>query len=198
MNKERVILTDCDGVMCQWNLSFDKYMMELGHPRLPNTDHEYEFPKKYQEVTYDILYKLVKDFNEGPLIANLKPFADSVKYVKLLANQGFKFVVITALSDATSAIKNRTINLNNIFGDVFDQIICVPQGSIKTNVLQHWKNSELFWIEDHPLQAKTGIDLGLKSILIDHPYNQNTEYNFTRVSHVSPWEEIYDLVLKDY
>jgi hypothetical protein len=89
--------------------------------------------------------------------------------------------------------------LINVFGDIFDDVICLPMGSVKKEVLLHWKNTGLFWIEDYLRNAEDGYDLGLKSILITNPTNAKYETNgVIRVSENNPWEEIYNLVMQEY
>ena len=60
----------------------------------------------------------------------------------------------------------------------------------------------MFWIEDHVENAAAGADLGLRSIVVDHPYN--TKYTshdqklHARVSYARPWESIYKIVTGAY
>ena len=47
MIKEKIILTDCDGVLCNWNDGFNKFMEDKGMPQLPNTDDQYLLSKRH-------------------------------------------------------------------------------------------------------------------------------------------------------
>jgi hypothetical protein len=73
-------------------------------------------------------------------------------------------------------------------------------GAVKTAALRTWKDSGYFWVEDHPNQAQAGLVNGLKPILIRHNYNTHAHDNefFTTVSNITPWEEIYNIVLNAY
>jgi hypothetical protein len=198
MSKKKLILTDADGVLVNWLSGFEKFMSERGYPREPNSEHEYLIPKRHKNVPEEVVHSLLREFADSEHIAHLDAYADSVKYVKLLSEQGFRFVVITALSDSPMATLNRMRNLHTHFGNVFDDIQCIRMGAMKTEFLRPWEGSGYFWIEDHPKQAQTGHDLGLKPILIDYPHNAEHEVVFPRVSNHAPWEEIYEIIMKDY
>ncbi len=196
MNK--LILTDCDGVLCNWNNSFEEFMGTKGHYVVAGTEHEYNLSERYN-ITSRQAMLYVKEFNEGPGIEHLEPFADSVHYIAELAKLGFRFTVITSISRHPEAAVRRTNNLKNIFGDVFDEIHCIDQGASKADILLNWGDTGYFWIEDHMRQAEAGHEAGLKTVLIRHPYNEHYSTDlFPTVSFENPWKEIYALVCKEY
>lgn len=196
MNK--VILTDADGVLVKWEAGFELFMVEKGYPRVANTKKEYSISIRHG-ITNKQAMEFVKEFNESEDIATLFPFADSVHYVKKLADLGFRFIVVTSISSHPDAKKYRTENLVNLFGDVFDEIHCIEQGASKANILTTWADTGYFWIEDHMRQAEAGHEIGLKTILIQHPYNEHYKTDlFPTVSFEKPWEEIFSIVCKEY
>lgn len=198
MAKNKIILSDCDGVLVNWSASFSKFMTSRGHPPVPNTDHEYSLAIRHNISVLET-NALIKEFNEGSWIAELDAFADSVKYVKALADKGFRFIVVTSISESPVAFHNRSVNLKALFGDVFDEINCIATGASKAHILMNWADTEYFWIEDHMRQAEAGHEAGLKTVLISHPYNSHYKTDlFPTVSFETPWEEIYNLVCKDY
>ena len=195
---KKLILTDCDGVLCNWAKSMHEFMLEKGYEENILHRHDYHISLRYG-ISSSHQKKLIREFNESKWIENLSPFADSVKYVKLLANEGFRFIVVTSVSDAPQSKLYRMNNLLDLFGDVFDEVSCLPLGINKYEELLRWEDSGYFWIEDHENQAEAGHKAGLRSILINHPYNLHYEDDlFPRVSNHKPWEEIYYMVLKEY
>lgn len=194
---EKIILTDCDGCILNWNDAFDEFMHGCGFPRVPFTDHEYSISKRHNIPTHES-YKYIKEFNEGWRVSHLKPLADAVEYVDKLSSHGFKFIVVTSISDAETSFRYRSTNLKNVFGDIFEDIICLKMGAKKGEVLKKWEGSNYFWIEDHNENAIAGHELGLRSILVDHPYNRHHEVPFRRVSHTTPWAEIYSEISSAY
>lgn len=198
MKKEKLILTDCDGVLVNCNSAFEKYMEFNGFPRVPNTDKDYNISVRHGISSHQAR-ECVMEFNESRHIADLMPFADSVDNILTLANLGFRFVVVTSLSSHPDAHEYRTLNLTNLFGDVFDEIRCIEQGASKAVTLMEWEDTGYFWIEDHMRQAEAGYEAGLKTILINHPYNSHYKTDlFPTVSFETPWAEIVNMVRKEY
>lgn len=195
---KKIIITDCDGVLLRWEEAFDIYMVTKGHTRLLNTADEYNMALRYGLSTVQTI-AYIKEFNEGPLIENLAPFQDSVEYVTKLAALGFRFIAVTSVSDHPDAKKYRTINLTNLFGDVFDDIICLEMNASKAAVLLQWADTGYFWIEDHMRQAEAGHEAGLRTILINHPYNKHYKTDlFPTVSYETPWKDIFKIVSNAY
>ena len=197
-DQKKIILTDADGVLVNWSNGFDKFMSNLGHELIPGTDHHYSMSARY-DITDAQAYELINEYNRSPCIASLGPYEDSVEYVKKLADDGFKFVCITSLSSDSSAAKYRKKNLEELFGDIFIELICLETGSSKKSALFPWKDSNFFWIEDHIKNAEAGYQLGLKSILIQQGHNGHYDTDhFPIVGPENPWKEIYSMVRKDY
>lgn len=192
------ILTDADGVLVFWVQGFEKFMEGKGHKLRPGTEREYKMTARY-DIDWDTAGALIKEFNESDAIANLKPFADSVEYVKKLVDKGFRFTVVTSISSAPIAKINRTTNLTKIFGNIFDEIVCIDMGASKFETLKRWQGTGYFWIEDHMRQAEAGYEAGLKPILIEQPYNEHYSTDlFPIVSYDNPWKEIYHMVCEEY
>ena len=195
---EKIILVDCDGVLLFWNGAFEDHMLEQGYERVPGTDDQYSLAKRFG-VDEDFIYNEVLKFNQSPKIADLKPYKDALDGISRLAKAGFRFTAITSLSDAPQSRTHRVNNLRAVFGDIFDEVICLPLASSKQYTLRRWAGSGLFWIEDHFKNAEAGHEEGLRSIVIDTPYNQhyNTDL-FPRVDGEKPWEEICEIIFSHY
>ena len=191
---EKIILTDADGCLFHWNAHFNLFMHERGMPAIPNTEDNYSVLARFGvEANYKA--ELVKEFNHSDYIRDLHSFADARRYVRQLNEEGYKFIVITSLSDDPGAFDNRAHNLEKHYGDAILELHCLPIGIHKGEFLKRWEGTGLFWIEDHVENAAAGADLGLRSIVIDHPYNTNFKKHdhklFARVSYATPWRDIY-------
>lgn len=197
--KQKIILTDADGVLVDWNTGFANWMTSRGYPQKPDTESEYSMAIRHGITTHEA-HEFIKEFNESPAISDLKPFADSIPFVNKIANLGFRFIVVTSISSHPNAKIHRTQNLKSLFGEVFDDIHCIEMGASKANILlENWADTGYFWIEDHMRQAEAGWEAGLKTVLINHPYNRHFVTDlFPRVSYESPWEEIFNMVRKEY
>jgi len=196
--KEKLILTDVDGCLLEWNDAFESYMVDAGYKRIPNTDHHYNLSWRF-DASFEVVRKMVVQFNECQDIAHLHPLPGAVATVNRLVEHGFRFVCITSLSDAPEAKQYRTHNLINEFGNVFDDIICLPVGASKSHILENWGGTGLFWLEDHFTNAEAGHEVGLQPILFETAYNSHlTTDLFPRTSLHTPWADVERIVTEEY
>ena len=183
------IVTDCDGVLLDWAFAFDVWMREQGYFRLPNTDHHFSQSKRYGIPEGEAL-GLVHDFNQTGALGYIPAFKDSVEYVTRLAREGWRFDVVTMIGKDKYAHRLRKINLQHLFGDVFDEIYCAGDfRKPKKEILQSkYSGTNYMWIEDRIDYAKDGQEVGLKTYLMDWPYNRE---GWTG-PRVKSWKDIYD------
>lgn len=184
------IITDCDGVLLDWAFAFDVWMAEQGYLRLPDTDYTF-----YQTIRYGIpedeALDCVKRFNESGAVGFLPPFRDSQEYVKKLADEGWRFEVISSLHIDKYAQKLRARNLRHLFGDIFDHIDCsldFTKGKLD-HLEKRYQNQKYFWIEDSVSHAVSGQQVGLRSVIMDHAYNK--KWDGERVMN---WKELYKVI----
>lgn len=190
----KIILTDVDGVLLDWNTAFAEHMARLCVYELPDQRNRYSLCKRFG-LQREVIDKFASEYNSSKNIENLKPFKDSVEHVKALSAMGYRFIAITNVGASEESRVYRVSNLFNVFGDVFDDVICLDIGASKYSVLSKWENTGLFWIEDKFTNALDGHSLGLQSILVDHEYNRDfSTTRFPRVSNDTPWKEICDLI----
>lgn len=191
MMKEKVILTDCDGVLVDWVHGFTKWMIKSGYKQQPGV-LSYDM-----EVMFGIdradCKKLVKHFNESAQMRYLSPLRDAVKYVrKLHEEHGYVFRCITSMSLDPSAAKLRAQNLSELFGPtIFEEVVCLDTGADKDDALEQYRNSDCYWIEDKPENADLGLRIGLNSLLIAHGFNTDYKGLCPRVQN---WKEIYNII----
>ena len=183
------IITDCDGVLLDWAFAFDVWMREQGYFRLPNTDHFFNQSQRYGIDEQEALTK-VHEFNQTGALGYIPAFKDSVEYVTRLAREGWRFDVVTMIGKDKYAHRLRKINLQHLFGDVFDEIYCAGDfRKPKKEILQSkYSGTNYMWIEDRIDYAKDGQEVGLKTYLMDWPYNREG-WSGPRVKN---WKEIYD------
>lgn len=190
----KTILTDCDGVMLNWEAGFITWMAQKGHNKV-DAD-EYDVAKAYGlEKTF--AKNLVKEFNNSAWMGHLPALRDARSGIATLVDNGYTFMCITSLSLDAYAKKARVKNLQNIFGkDVFTakNVICLDTGADKDEALAEYKDSGLYWIEDKTENAVLGSDIGLKTLLINHGHNQDCEDS--RITRVANWAEISNIILK--
>ena len=190
MNK--LILTDCDGVMLDWEWAFSVWMREKGYTMLESAKQSYYLHEHYAELEKKDSKRVVKQFNESASIGFLPALRDATYYVKRLHEEhGYQFRVITSLSANKDAQRLRDMNMRKIFGDAIEKIICLDTGADKDEELAPYKDSGMWWIEDKWENAELGHTLGLKTILVEHGHNMNQEYAYPVAKN---WKEIYELI----
>ena len=193
MKKDKIILTDCDGVILDWEEGFSVWMEHHGHNKTEGYQYVYSIGDRYG-LTKEQGNKLVKQFNESAAIGFLPPLRDAQFFVKKLHEQHqFKFICITSLSLDPYAKYLRERNLKKLMGDAFIDVVCLDTGADKDTILQEYgeKYSGNYWIEDKPENVNWGIDAGLNGILIEHGHNLDYQGSATIVKN---WEEIYNII----
>jgi len=192
MIADNLILVDVDGVLLNWEYAFTVWMIEHGYN--PVKKCEYDISIKFDLKSNESAFNFVKTFNESSSIGFLPPMRDAIHYVqKLNREHGFKFVIISAMSDNLNAKKLRIQNLEKLFGaDLFEEFIFVDYLHSKVSSLSKWKNTGCWWLEDNVAAAEAGKELGLESVLMEHGYNMNDS---TKIPFVKNWKDFYRIVV---
>lgn len=193
MKKDKIILTDCDGVVLDWEEGFSVWMEHHGHNTVDGYQYMYNIGDRYG-VSKEKGSQMVKVFNESAAIGFLPPLRDAQYFVKKLHEQHqYKFIAITSLSLDPYAKELRERNLKKLFGDAFIEVVCLDTGADKDEILAEYgaRYKGNYWIEDKPENLNAGIDAGLKGILIEHGHNMDYTGNANVVVN---WQEIYNLI----
>lgn len=195
-NTNKVILTDCDGVLLNWEYAFKVWMEQYGYT-LSKDNTNYDVSDRYG-IPYEKGKELVWTFNQSAAIGFLPPLRDAMYYVDLLHRKhGYVFHCITSLSHDKHAAKLREENLAKLFGpSVFEKVVCIGTGADKDEALKPYKDSGLLWVEDKIENAELGYHMGLDSVLIEHGHNMNYQWDPEALSIpiVKGWKEIYERV----
>lgn len=202
---DRVILTDADGVLLNWEYGVDRWLTRHGYKRVLDVEADYSIAAKYG-LSLNEKKKLCRMFNESAAIAFLPPFRDSIKYVrKLHEEHGFVFHCITSLSTDPNAGALRIQNLNRHFGEgVFERFVFLDTGADKDEILAEYKDSGLLWVEDKLENAVSGLKVGLDSVLLKHDHNDVRSNRSADdpvweegmdIPRFSNWKEIYEYVV---
>ncbi len=191
-NPQNLILVDADGVLLNWEYAFAIWMEQHGHTKQLGSEFIYDIGDRYG-ISKDQGRKLIKLFNESAAIGFLPPLRDAMYYVKRLHEEhGYRFHCITSLSSDVNAQRLREMNLAKLFGDTaFERIVCLETGADKDEALEPYRDSGFWWIEDKPENAQVGLELGLRSILMEHGHNMNHECPYPVVKN---WREIYAII----
>lgn len=192
MNK-RVIITDVDGVILDWEEGFSVWLEHKGFKPIPDAKKYWDMGARYK-LDYEEILSHVHEFNSSASIGFLPPQRDAQHYIKLINKElGYRFIALTSCSGDPNVAKLRTRNLEKLLGPVFDDIICIPVGSDKTPFLEAIATDHpgSYWVEDTPKNVDKGIALGYRGLLFQHKFNLDYDGE-ARV--IQDWEEIYNLL----
>jgi hypothetical protein len=190
VRRDKVILTDVDGVLLDWEYAFDRWMYRHGYTLV--APEEYLVSKKY-DMEHKESRRLIKMFNESASIRKIPPLRDAMKYVKKLHEEhGYVFHVVTSQTDDEYAQTLRKKNLREIFGpSVFETFIILGTGDDKDEALAPYKDTNCWWIEDKPENAQVGYYAGLDALLMHQPHNAELSGMFKRVYN---WKDVYERI----
>ena len=193
---DKLILTDVDGVLLNWEYAFNIWMKRHGYTPKEDSGNIYDIGEKYG-LTQEKKRELVKFFNESAAIGFLPPLRDAIHYVRELhVKHGYVFHVLTALSNDHQAQELRRQNLEKLFGEtVFEKFIYCDTGADKDEILEPYLGSGLLWIEDKIENAELGHVLGLDSILMEHGHNMNYKDNHYGIPLMKDWKDVYEYVV---
>ena len=190
-NLNKVILTDCDGVLMNWEYAMNVWMKSQGYEMIDGGETCYDIGERYR-LYHELKKRLVRQFNESAAMGFLPPLRDAMYYVDLLHRKhGYTFHMITSLSKDEHAQQLRIQNTRKLFGETaFTRFIFADTGADKDEVLSPYIGSGLIWIEDKLENAELGDRYGLESIVMEHGHNM---YN-DKFPTFPNWKQIYEYI----
>jgi FMN phosphatase YigB (HAD superfamily) len=192
--KNKIILTDADGVLLDWEFAFSVWMEQHGFQKQEDWQFKYDIAKRYG-IDKEQSKKLIKIFNESAHMGFLPPLRDAMYYVKRLHEEhGYVFHCITSMSSDENAQELRKMNLSKLFGKTaFTKFIILETGADKDEVLEKYRGKDYYWIEDKFTNCLTGLNVGLKPLLMEHGHNM--DFDQEGVQKVKNWKEVYDIIV---
>lgn len=186
--RAKIIATDVDGVMLNWDRSFERWMA-IHHNIVRNPEvTSYSCADRYG-MDEDVIWELIEEFNRCDVQGYLPPFRDSLRGVRDLVAAGYRFIAVTSFGGNETSARWRRNLLRELFGNVFDEILILPLCGDKTAALTKLVGVTDYWIEDNLKNAMTGAVLGFRTYLMDAPYNQTSEAH-PNIVRVASWKEI--------
>ena len=124
---DRIILTDVDGVLLEWEHHFTEWMLQRSYyddkqqriypyKLLPDKQNTYEMAERFGLSVFEIR-KEIREFNKSAWMGTQSPMPESQTWVKLLAAEGWTFIPITSQTSDIPAQQLRKKRLGELFGD---------------------------------------------------------------------------------
>jgi hypothetical protein len=189
---KRIILTDVDGVLLEWENHFETWMLGKGYTASLGKENLYSMEKRYGLDTA-IKEQLIEEFNNSAWMSNQDPMPGSQTWVKLLHAEGWTFIPITSQTTDIPAQELRKRRLKELFGGtVFENFFILETGADKDSALAEFHGTDLWWVEDKPENALLGLEYGLQPLLVDHKYNK--KFKHKKITRVKDWKHIYKII----
>lgn len=187
----RILLTDCDGVLLDWEAKFETFATRLGYKFKDNYANTYSIGEQLG-VSHEVSHDLIAKFNASSDFESITPWRDSVNGIARLKAEGWKIIIITTAGLHPWTYGLRRSNLDRVFGEgAIDELYVLELHSDKGVELEKYKDSGLYWVEDKPSNAELGLKYGLKPLLMNNPHNSSYTGGLTRVNN---WEDIYNII----
>lgn len=190
-NKSKpIFLTDLDGVCLDWVKWFGDFAVSQGHKLAMELPQTWEMNEWFNAPTSEIR-RLITEANGSELFRNIPVFEDAKKILPLIA-QKYDLVAITCCSKDSVTVARREENLK-LLGVKFKELHCLDFHESKADLLRSYNRT--FWVEDRFEGAKTGVETGHHSFLINRTYNQDAHHE--GIVRVNGWNEIYQKAMGD-
>ena len=201
----RIILTDVDGVLLEWERHFTKWLQlrsyfdkngnrNYPYKLLDSGQDNYDMSKRFG-ISKETISQEIREFNRSAWMGTQRPMLESQTWVKLLHAEGWTFVPITSQTSDIPGQALRKKRLGELFGEhVFSNYHILGTGADKDSALAEFHDTGLYWVEDKPKNALAGLSYGLKPILINHPYNK--DFNHPDIIRVNNWKQIHEILSK--
>lgn len=194
-NLHRTILLDVDGVLLNWFDTFTAWMAKEGFPVKDDSDVSYDMAKRFG-INKEESFEMIRRFNDSAYMGFLPAMPDAPRYIEDLKNLGFRFRAVTSVSECPYAAALRRLNLKQVYGNVFDDVVCLPLGACKKDELMRQRrlngDNKMIFIEDSLSHARTAVELGgFIPILLAYPYNVLEPNEFPRIKRFFSWRDIF-------
>lgn len=177
---ETVILVDMDDVMVDLVGHWVDYLNEKYNTNVKFEDiTDWNFSMFFPSVPVEEVYKPLEKKN---FWKNIKPIEDSIKYLKLLYEEGYQIYICTS-----THWKNVKYKYKYVLSKYFDfipwknVIIAADKSMVKADYL----------IDDGIHNLKSGV---FKKILFTKPHNMKYDTSDTDIVRVNNWSEIYNYI----
>jgi hypothetical protein len=188
----RIILTDVDGVLLDWEKHFSHWMDSRGYQQIEGAEKLYAMYERYG-ISREEKEELIREFNASAWMGTQEPMPESQTWVKLLHAEGWTFIPITSQTTDIPAQELRKRRLKELFGGtVFSNFFILDTGADKDSALAEFHGTGLWWVEDKISNAKLGLDYGLRPLLYNHEYNQ--EFEHPEICRVNNWKHIHKVI----
>ncbi|MGA1831648.1 hypothetical protein [Rhizobium wenxiniae] len=167
------IILDCDDVVLDWMSGFQAHVRRvtgiIPDPAGPTTWEMGE----WLGIQDEVILELIRGFNGSPAFGHLDARYDALMALPALHRMGHKLTVLTSCSADEEIVRRRRENLEAHFGDIFQQVICIPLRESKRKWLNILERG--IWVEDNYKNATLGHGCGHRTFMVRRRHNRSHE-----------------------
>ena len=164
-----LVILDVDEVLLSWAAGFRSYLLRTGHDVDPAGPFGFDMVGWIGVRSEDEVQSLIRTFNASPWFAELPPCAGAIDLVQDLVATGHRLHVVTSCSADPRVAGMRQENLQAVFGDVFEEVSCIPIHASKVPELR--RRPPALWIDDRLSNVLDGISAGHHGMVVASPQN---------------------------
>ncbi len=184
---DTVVGIDCDGV-----LASDRLLWHILHKRYPQ-----HIPARYEDLggydwprATDATTQLCLRLSADPAFAGrLEPIPHMAEALRRLCEAGYRLHVVTVRPESVRGATRRWLARQGV-GHCVEAIHCVASGLDKVTVARDLGYAA--FVEDNHTTAEALGAAGIRSYLLDAPYNRLPTQHSVRVQD---WRELLDALL---
>lgn len=195
---QKVILTDVDGVLLEYDAHLDAYLRAERDIHLKDEDWEGKrFLYEAANIDEDYEISIFVDFMHSSYFRSMPAKKCAQEVVMRLHKEGYRFIAITSVGqgvdyqDMKLTHDNRLHNLELRFPGVFDDVYMTNFHESKADILKQFNAS--LWVEDTVKNANIGHALGHHSVIM-RSRQYRSQDNIHNLPVVDNWHMIETMI----
>lgn len=195
--KKDAIVIDCDEILLDHLNGFVKYVRKYYDIQTVGIPMQYHL-QEWLQCDGEQVMDLLKNFNfysyEFGLLEPMDNYVVEAMQKIRNNNPDLALIVVTKSGTFGHGEVLRKVNLYNVFGDIFDDIIILEnyQSKRATYIKLQQQYNVLTVIDDHLANIDVAISLGLDTVVLDCSHNRNQiQPNGNEYNIVNDWIDMY-------
>jgi len=180
--KPTLLLSDLDGVYCNWAQGYVNYMESIGYKALHANPTVFSMTDIFPMLDKPWIH--IKDYQQSEFYAGILPYGGANEAYRELVKSGVKIIAVSSCGLEAETVRMRTEFVAK--QGVFSDMILLELGAPKLDVLK--KFAKAAFIDDQPVVALEGVEAGHVSMLKCMPYN--IDITHPQIARVSQFAEI--------
>lgn len=196
LNKPKAIIFDCDDILLDYMQGIKKFIKTKYNIDTVGLPTDYVL-NDWCGVSPEKMMEIIKDFNEQSVAFGLlEPLHYRTKEIMGMVSRSCKgqidLIVLTKSGTFGHGEVLRKVNLINVFGDIFKEVIIIETYESKKGSLMKLKSKYdvLCFVDDYVKNIDDAVECGIHSVLLERTHNIKHKgtngYNFFR-----DWIELY-------